>query len=77
MAQILRETEYTTCGAWRTGRQACLTAMEAELTPNLCVGEFRAHAGQRVLHAKRVRMRGTKDPPSPLDHVLHDGLGFE
>ena len=22
-------------------------------------------------------MRRTKDPSSPLDHVLHDGLGFE
>ena len=22
-------------------------------------------------------MRGAKDPPPPLDHVLHDALGFE
>ena len=22
-------------------------------------------------------MRGPEDPPSPLDHVLHDGLGLE
>ena len=22
-------------------------------------------------------MRRTQDPPSPLDHVLQDGLGFE
>ena len=40
-------------------------------------GEFRAHAGQKRLGVERVRMRGTEDPPSPLDHVLRDGLGFE
>ena len=30
-----------------------------------------------ALRASRVRMRGAEDPPSPLDCVLHDGLGFE
>ena len=25
----------------------------------------------------RERMRGAEDPTSPLDNVLHDGLGFE
>ena len=41
------------------------------------IGEFRARLGKAFLRAKRLRMRGAEDPPSPLDHVLHDGLGFE
>ena len=51
--------------------------IEADLTPSLRVGEFCARAGQILLSGKRVRMRGAEDSPSPLDHVLHDGLGFE
>ena len=52
-------------------------AVEADLTPNLRAGELRARLGQRGLYAERVRMRGAEDPPSPLEHVLHDCLGFE
>ena len=54
--------------------------VEAKLTPNLRVGacgEFRAHVGQRGLRSDRVRVRGAEDPPSPGNHVLRDGLGFE
>ena len=54
--------------------------VEAKLTPNLRVGacgEFRAHGGQPSLRRDRVRVRGAEDPPSPGNHVLHDGLGFE
>ena len=47
------------------------------LTPNLRVGEFFAQCGQHVLCVAGVRMRGTKNPASPLDHVLHYRLGFE
>ena len=54
----------------------CIAAIKAELT-NLRVGEFRAHVGQYYLALARVRMRGSKNPSSPLDHVLHDGLGFQ
>ena len=38
---------------------------------------LRARAGQHALCATRFRMRVTEDPPSPLDHVLQDGLCFE
>ena len=62
---------------WRTGPRTYLAAVEAELTPNLRAGEFRAHTGKIVLCVKRLRMRGTEDPTSPLEHVLEDGLGFE
>ena len=31
---------------------------------------------QVVLRATRFRMRGAADPPTPLDHVLQDDLGF-
>ena len=61
----------------RTGPQTCIATEKAALTPDLCVGEFRAHLGQRALEAKRFRMRGTEDLPCPLDHVLPDCLGFE
>ena len=44
---------------------------------NLRVGEFRADMGHKALRLTRLGMRGTKDPPSPLDHILHDGLGSE
>ena len=50
---------------------------EAELTPNLRAGEIHAHVGQNGLRAARLRMRGAEDPPPLLDHVLHDGFGFE
>jgi len=36
-----------------------------------------AHSGQLALCVARARVRGTEDPPPPLDHVLHDGLGFK
>ena len=39
------------------------------------------HVGHTDFHtafgAKRCFIRGAEDPSSPLDHVLHDGLGFE
>ena len=41
------------------------------------MGEFLEYVGQQPLCVTRVRMRGAKDPPSPLDQVLCDGLGFE
>ena len=66
--------------AWRTGPQT----LGVRVTPNLPVGEFRARVGefrarvgQRVLSSTRGRMRGAKDPPTPLDYVLQDSLGFE
>ena len=52
-----------------------------EFTPNLRLFEVFAHLfarfGQRSLCAKRARMRGAEDPPSPLNNVLQDGHGFE
>ena len=48
--------------------------------PNLRVharGEFRAHVEQRFLYGKCGWMRTPKDPSSPLDQVLQDGLGFK
>ena len=41
------------------------------------VREGLARAGQLALCDTRLRVRGTEDPPSPLNHVLHDGLGLE
>ena len=41
------------------------------------VSSARKYFGQELLRATRFRMRRAEDPPSPLDHVLHDGLGFE
>ena len=43
----------------------------------LWIGEFRAHLEQIFLLMTRARMRGTKDPPSPLDRVLQEGLSFK
>ena len=63
--------------AWRTGLRTYLAATKADVTPSLRVGEFRASVGQSALREARVRMRGTEDPTSPLDYVLHDGLNFE
>ena len=40
-------------------------------------GQSCARETEVFLAATRVRMRGTEDPPSPPDHVLHDSLGFE
>mmetsp|Transcript_32979 Transcript_32979/g.99452 ORF Transcript_32979/g.99452 Transcript_32979/m.99452 type:complete len:95 (-) Transcript_32979:391-675(-) len=51
--------------------------MEAELTPSLRSGQLNAHVGHKGLAIARVRMRRTKDPPPPPDHVQQDGLGFE
>ena len=48
-----------------------------DLTPNLRACEYFAHLGQRGLAIARPRMRGTEDPPPPLDHVLEYTLGFE
>ena len=48
-----------------------------DLAPSSSAGEFLARNGQRTLYLKRFRMRGAEDSPSPLDHVLHDGLGFD
>jgi len=44
---------------------------------NLRAGERNAHVGQSLLYRERVWMRGAEDAPSPLDHVLQDGLGLE
>ena len=63
-------------GARRTGPRTYLAAAD-DLTPNLRACEFCAHLGIRVLYWARVRMRGTEDAPPPLEHVLHDCLGFE
>ena len=59
------------------GGRAAELSFGAELTPILRAGEFSAHVGQYGFIIARVRMRGTEDPPPPLDHVLHDALGFE
>ena len=45
-----------------------------EFTPNL---QTRERFGQDLFSENRVRMRGAEDPPSPLNNVLHEGLGFE
>ena len=37
----------------------------------------RSHLTCNTFGEKRGRMPGTKDPPSPLDHALHDVIGFE
>ena len=63
-------------GARRTGPRTYLAAAH-DLRPNLRVCDFFAQLGRRNLRSARVRMRGAKDPPPPLDHVLHDALGFE
>ena len=59
------------------GRSAELACWRWALTLRLHVGEFLAHGGQHGLGPARIWMRGTEDPPPSLDHVLHDGLGFE
>ena len=51
-------------------------SVKAGLTAILRAREFRAREGQRALRVASVRVRGPEDPPPPLDHVLHDGLGF-
>ena len=50
--------------------------MELALRRVYLVESF-AHEGQRALHLTRLRMRGAEDPPSPLDYVMQDSLGFE
>ena len=59
------------------GRRGLRCAGEAKLTSDLREGEFRTHVGQRGLCPMRTRVRRAEDPPAPLDHVLHDGLGFQ
>ena len=67
---------WRSLGARRTGPRTYLAAAD-DLTPNLRVCEYFAHLGQRGLAIARPRMRGTEDPPPPLDHVLEYTLGFE
>ena len=61
----------------RSDSRTCLAAVKAKLTPNLRACEFCAHLRQHGLALARVRVRGTENPPPPLDYVLQDGLGFE
>ena len=59
------------------GLAAAGPVLQVELTPNLRASQVPPNDGQTSLRDTRVRMRGTKDSPSPLNHVLHDGLGPE
>ena len=48
--------------------------MRAELHAK---SKFFPNSTQKRFALVRVRMRRAEDPTSPLDHVQHDGLGFE
>ena len=56
---------------------ALLSARAKRTLSLLRAGEFFADPSERGLTRAGGRMRGTEDPSPPLDHVLHDGLGFE
>ena len=62
-------------GGVSMGLAAAGPVLQVELTPNLRASQVPPKDGQTSLRGTRVRMRGTKDSPSPLNHVLHDTLG--